>query len=82
MAHVEQGPRVLKGSERVKLCDISVESGVSGWREPNNERQNELLEVFLAGSYGMSTLSRPTLLMFDGAKKLDNNGNQIIDNGS
>ncbi len=50
---------------RINLADLSVQSD-SGWRELSDIRVVELEAVILAGDFGNTTLTRPTVLCDQG----------------
>ena len=47
-----KGPS-LKGHAQVLLENISVQRPISGWRDPDPGRCDELREVFMNGGWGM-----------------------------
>lgn len=58
----QEGPEVVNHGTRVKLTDISLDSEVSGHREADLERQQELYEEFESGRFGQNVLRGPAII--------------------
>ena len=74
-ASTNQGPSFV----RQIACDVdglSTKIGVSSWRELDSEREQELRETFLNGSWGLSILGGVTAL-----DEEDFDGQRVVDDG-
>lgn len=58
-----KGPKVVQHSQRVHVSKVSLNPEVSGWRDLDEERVQELLQAFDAGQYGQNLFRAPRLLV-------------------
>ena len=61
-AVTQDGPEIVQYGARVQLSDISLDADVSGHRDHDVDRQNELYEEFEAGRFGQNVLRGPAII--------------------
>ena len=73
-------PVVMQEGLTIPLADLSVAED-SGWRATDPKRVQELLDLFLSGQYGLGILKPPSVLVFDGAPQLAEDGRRRLNDG-
>ena len=61
-AITQDGPEIVQYGVRVQLSEISLDADVSGHRDHDTDRQNELYEEFEAGRFGQNVLRGPAII--------------------